>query len=255
MGRLDNRTALVTGASRGIGRGIALRLAADGAAIAVNYATNEGPAKETVALIEKNGGRAFAVQAQLGEPGAVEQLVAGVEAGLRALTGDTRLDILINNAAATGFAGASPESVTEAILDRCYRINAKAPFLLIQQALRLVPDGGRIINISSGVTHSTFPMQIAYAMGKGALEQITLHMAPVLAARGITINTVAPGVTDNGDAVFNDPQAVAQMSELSAFKRVGQVADIADIVAFVASDDARWMTGSFVDATGGTLLA
>ena len=255
MGRLDNRTALVTGASRGIGRGIALRLAADGATVAVNYATNDGAAKETVALIEENGGRAFAVQARLGDAGAVEQLLAGVEAGLRALTGGAVLDILVNNAAATGFAGAGPESVTEEILDRCFAINAKAPFLLIQQALRLIPAGGRVINISSGVTHSTFPQQIAYAMGKGALEQITLHLAPVLAAREITINTVAPGVTDNGDPVFADPQALAQMSELSVFKRVGQVADVADIVAFVASGDARWMTGSFVDATGGTLLS
>jgi bifunctional oxygenase/reductase len=254
MGRLQDRTALVTGASRGIGRGIALRLAADGAAVAVNYATNEAAAKETVTSIEDAGGRAFAVQAELGTPGAVDRLLDGTKAGLVELTGSERLDILVNNAAATGFAGAEPHAVTEAILDRCYELNAKVPFFLIQGALAFLADGGRIVNVSSGVTHSSFPPQIAYAMGKAALEQITRHLAPVLAPRNITVNTVAPGITDNGDPVFEDPAAREQMAALSAFRRVGTVDDVADIVAFVASDDARWMTGAFVDATGGTLL-
>lgn len=255
MSRLQNKTALVTGSGRGIGRGIAQRLAIDGAVVAVNYSANESAAKETVSLIEDAGGRAFSVRAQLGAPGAIEELLDGVTAGLLEHTGATTLDILVNNAAATGFAGAEPAAVTEQILDHCYNLNAKVPFLLIQKALALIPNGGRVINISSGVTHSTFPPQIAYAMGKAALEQITLHLAPVLAQREITINTVAPGLTNNGDPVFQDAAAVAQMSALSAFNRVGDVADVADVVGFVASDDSRWVTGSFIDATGGALLS
>lgn len=254
MGRLRGKTALVTGGGRGIGRGIAVRLAADGAVVAVNYARDSTAALQTVAMIEKAGSRAFAVQARLGTAGAVEQLLHGVQAGLIESTGSARLDILVNNAAAAGFAGAEPDAVTEEYLDECYRVNAMAPFFLIQKALALMPDGGRVINISSGITRSAHPQQIAYAMSKGALEQITLHLAPVLAARGITVNTVAPGVTDNGDPVFDDPAVRAEMSAWSAFNRIGEVSDIADVVAFVASEDSRWITGSFVDATGGTLL-
>jgi 3-oxoacyl-[acyl-carrier protein] reductase len=254
MGRLHNKTAMVTGASRGIGRGIALRLARDGAVVAVHYSTNEPAAKETVTLIENEGGRAFVVKSQLGLPDAVTELFTSLEEGLQAHTGAKTLNILVNNAAATGFGGAMPDVVTEGIIDRYYAVNAKAPFFIIKRALELMPNGGRVVNISSGVTHSTFPPQIAYAMSKGALEQVTLHMAPVLAPKEITINTVAPGVTNNGDAVFDDPEALKQMSELSVFNRVGEVSDVADIVAFIASDDARWITGSFIDASGGTLL-
>ncbi|GHH88074.1 SDR family oxidoreductase [Streptomyces capitiformicae] len=254
MSRLPTRTALVTGAGRGIGRGIALRLARDGALVAVNYANDETAARKTVALIGEAGGRAFPVRARLGAPGSVEHLVTAVEQGLLERTGATTLDILVNNAAATGFTGAMPDAVTEETLDHCYTLNAKAPFFLIQRALELIPDGGRIVNISSGITHSAVPEQIAYAMGKGALEQITLHMAPVLASRGITINTVAPGITDNGDPVFENPEALKRMSALSVFNRVGTASEIADVVAFVASGDSRWITGAFIDATGGTLL-
>ncbi|MCK9895442.1 SDR family oxidoreductase [Frankia sp. AgB32] len=254
MGRLTDTTALVTGSSRGIGRATALRLAADGALVAVHYATNGDAARETVALIEKDGGRAFAVRAELGVPGDVHELFLGLERGLRERTGEAVLDILVNNAGATTPAGVAPEEVTAEELDRLFAVNARAPFLIVQRALGLLRDGGRIINISSGLTRFANPEQVAYAMTKGAVEQITLHFARHLASRGITVNTVAPGITNNGSPLFDIPEAVEQMARLSAFGRVGDASDVADVVAFLASRDGRWVTGSFVDASGGTLL-
>jgi bifunctional oxygenase/reductase len=252
MGRLTGKTALVTGASRGIGRAIAVRLAAEGALVAVHYGTNRDAAEEVVAAVEKDGGRAFAVQAELGVPGDVHELFLGLEQGLKERTGSTDLNILVNNAGRMG--GVPVEKMTPEEFDRLFAVNAKAPFFLIQRALANLTAGGRIINISSGLTRFANPDEIAYAMTKGAVEQLALHFAKVLAPRGITINSVAPGITRNGNPLFDVPEAVEQMARLSAFNRVGEPEDVADVVAFLASDDSRWVTGAFLDATGGTLL-
>jgi NAD(P)-dependent dehydrogenase (short-subunit alcohol dehydrogenase family) len=254
MEKLTGRTALVTGSSRGIGRATAQRLAREGALVAVHYATNEEAARETVELIEKDGGRAFPVRAELGVPGDVHELFLGLEQGLKERTGDTTLHILVNNAAETSPTGIPPADVTPEQFDRYVAINAKAPFFIVQRALDLIPEGGRIINISSGLTRCANPDQVVYAMTKGAIEQITLHFARYLGPRGITVNTVAPGITNNGNPVFDVPEIVVEMARLSAFRRVGEAADVADVVAFLASDDARWITGAFIDASGGTLL-
>ncbi|MGW0331547.1 SDR family oxidoreductase [Streptomyces sp. NPDC003011] len=252
MGRLTGRTALVTGASRGIGRAIAVRLAAEGALVAVHYAANRDAAKEVVAAVEKDGGRAFAVQAELGVPGDVHELFLGLEEGLKERTGSTDLSILVNNAGRMG--GVPVEKMTPQEFDRLFAVNARAPFFVIQRALANLTPGGRIINISSGLTRFANPDEIAYAMTKGAVEQLALHFAKVLAPRGITINSVAPGITRNGNPLFDVPEAVEQMARLSAFNRVGEPEDVADVVAFLASPDSRWVTGAFLDATGGTLL-
>ncbi|MFC8525928.1 SDR family oxidoreductase [Nocardia sp. NPDC057227] len=251
---LTNKTALVTGSSRGIGRATARQLAAKGALVAVHYAGNEEAARETVAAIEGDGGRAFPIRAELGVPGDVHELFLALEQGLKERTGHTTLDILVNNAGVTTPAGQQPEDVTPEDFDRLFAVNAKAPFFIVQRALALLPEGGRVINISSGLTRFANPEQVAYSMTKGAIEQLTLHFARHLAPRGITVNSVAPGITDNGGAIFDIPEAVEQMAQLSAFKRVGEAVDVADVVAFLATDDARWITGAFVDATGGTLL-
>ncbi|MEU3915639.1 SDR family oxidoreductase [Streptomyces sp. NPDC029721] len=250
--RLTGRTALVTGSSRGMGRAAAIRLAQEGALVAVHYNRDEAAAREVVTSVEKDGGRAFAVRGELGVDGDVDGLFAVLEEDLRERTGSTDLHILVNNAGVMGGVGA--DEVTPEQFDRIFAVNAKAPFFLIQRALRNMPDGGRIINISSGLTRFANPDEIAYAMSKGALEQLALHFAKALGPRRITINSVAPGITRNGNPVFDIPEVVEQMAGLSAFGRVGEPEDVADVVAFLATDEARWITGSFVDATGGTLL-
>ncbi|MFJ6937470.1 SDR family oxidoreductase [Streptomyces sp. NPDC101132] len=252
MGNLTGKTALVTGASRGMGRATAERLAREGALVAVHYSTGADAAAEVVAGIEKDGGRAFAVQAELGVPGDVHALFLALEEGLKERTGSTELNILVNNAGVMG--GVKPEDTTPEQFDRLFAVNAKAPFFIIQRALANIPDGGRIVNISSGLTRFANPDEIAYAMSKGAVEMLALHYAKLLGPRNITINSVAPGITRNDNPLFDVPEAVEAMSGLSAFNRVGEPRDVADIIAFLASDDARWITGSFVDATGGTLL-
>lgn len=252
MSRLTGKTALVTGASRGMGRAAAVRLAQEGALVAVHYTSSKEKAEEVVATIEKDGGRAFTVRAELGVPGDVHELFLGLEEGLKERTGSTDLHILVNNAGVMG--DVTPEDTTPEKFDQLFAVNAKAPFFLIQRAEKNMPDGGRIINISSGLTRCANPNEIAYAMTKGAVEQLALHFAKHLGPRQITVNSVAPGITRNGNPLFDIPEAVEQMAKLSAFGRVGEPEDVADVVAFLASDDARWVTGSFVDASGGTLL-
>ncbi|HJP73399.1 MAG TPA: SDR family oxidoreductase [Pseudonocardiaceae bacterium] len=252
MQKFTDKTALVTGSSRGIGRATAERLARDGALVAVHYASNKEAAEQTVKNITAEGGRAFAVRAELGVPGDVDTLFDALTAGLQEHAGKVQLDILVNNAGIMG--GVKPEEVTPELFDRLVAVNAKAPLFILQRALSIMPDGGRVINISSGLTHFANPDELAYSMTKGAVEQLSMHYAKYLGARGITVNSVAPGITNNGSPVFDIPEAKEQMAQLSVFGRVGEPSDVADVVAFLASEDARWVTGAFLDATGGTLL-
>ncbi|MGW4939601.1 SDR family oxidoreductase [Streptomyces sp. NPDC004166] len=254
MEKLSGKTALVTGSSRGIGRATAIGLAREGALVAVHYAHNQQAAQETVELIEKDGGRAFTVHAELGVPGDIDQLFQELKAGLKERTTQTALDILVNNAAHTSAPGAALGEVSIEEFDKMFAVNAKAPFFIAQRALGLIPDGGRIINISSGLTRVANPTYTVYSMTKGAVEQLSRNFARHLAPRGITVNTVIPGTTDNGSEFFKIPEARERMAQSSAFKRLGEPKDIADVVVFLSTDEARWITGALIDATGGSLL-
>lgn len=254
MGSLAGKTALVTGASRGIGRASARRLAAEGALVAVHYGRDEGAAKQVVADIEAAGGRAFTVGARLGEPGDVDVLVAAFDAGLAEHTDDPLIDILVNNAGTLTLGGI--DTLAEADLDAMLAIHVKAPLLLTQRLLPRLRDGGRIINLSSVLTQLAAPHAVAYSAAKGAVDAYTRALAKAVAARGITVNAVAPGVTDTdmNARLHGDQAAYAKAAARSPFSRIGQAGEIADVVAFVASDASRWITGSTFDVSGGSLL-
>lgn len=254
MSALKNKTALVTGASRGIGRGVAVRLAGDGATVAVHYGSGRAAARETVEEILRDGGTAFEVRADLRSPDAAAELYAEFDAGLERLGVDPGLDILVNNAA-IGPVG-SIEAATEEHFDEMFAINARGPFFIAKYGLERMREGGRIVNVSSAVTRTAFPEAIAYSMSKGALDVLTLALAKHLGDRGITVNTVAPGFveTEMNAALRQSPEAAAGLAAFSVFNRMGQPADIADAVAFLVSGEARWITGQWISVSGGSGL-
>ncbi|MBO4270256.1 SDR family NAD(P)-dependent oxidoreductase [Microbispora triticiradicis] len=250
MTALTGKTALVTGASRGIGRSIAERLAREGALVAVHYGSNHPAAKETVASIHEAGGEAFPLHVPLGVENDVDTLFGGLEEGLNGRP----LDILVNNAAVIDYDG-TIEKATPELYERLFAVNVRAPLFITQRALALMPDGGRIVNVSSGVTWFATP-EVVYAMTKGALNVFSRSLAHSLGRRNITVNTVSPGITetDMNEWLRGNPETARQVATLISLGRHGQPADVADVVAFFASPDARWITGQVLDVNGGLLL-
>ncbi|MFW0791297.1 SDR family oxidoreductase [Gordonia sp. CPCC 205333] len=250
MSRLTGKTALVTGAGRGIGRAIALRLAADGARVAVHYGTSTDAAYRVVDEVEGRGGSAFAIGAELGSPDGVALLWSAFDAQAEGL------DILVNNAGTLGARTPFPD-VERSSYEEVFAVNTTAPFFIAQSGLSRLRDGGRIVNVSTSFTHGLRnPDLLPYAMSKAAVDAFTAGLAKYLGPRGITVNAIGPGATAtdmNATRLATDEgrQAIASRSPLG---RVAEPEDISDIVAFLASDDARWVTGQWIDASGGSLL-
>lgn len=254
--RLSNKVALITGSSRGIGRATALAFAKEGAGlIGVHYGANADAARATVREIEALGSKAVALNSDLrrGKEAADSLWQQFKEAAITA-TGSSSLDILVNNA---GIAAATAlKDTTEDAFHELMTINFTAPFFLIQAVADHIRDNGRIINVSTGFTRVAAPTHPAYAASKGALETLTLALAPEFGKRGITINAVLPGVTetDMNAEWLASPEARAGAEAMSVFSRLGHADDVADVITFLASNDARWTTGQRIDATGGARL-
>lgn len=253
MKPLADRIALVTGASRGIGRAIAVRLAEDGAFVAIHYRAERDKAAETLDLIRSQGGDGFLVAADLADPAGAAQLAAALIAELRMRRDPPTLDILVNNAGIDD--RKTIEEVTEADFDRILQVNFKSPFFLIQKLLPVFAIGGRIINISSMAARLSFPTMPVYAPTKAALSTLSRILAAHLGPRGITVNAVLPGATATDlNPIASDPQLSTAISAGVALGRIAGPEDIAPIVAFLASRDGGWITGETIEASGGQRL-
>ena len=247
MGKLEGRVAVVTGASKGIGAGIALRLAADGASVVVNYARSAEAAERVVVAIRQAGGQASAVRADVSQPADIKTLFEHATAAFG------RVDILVNNAGIYEFsdlAGITPDSI-----DRMFALNVKGLILATQAAAAAFPaSGGVVVNISSGVGVTPFAQAQVYGATKGAVDNLTRSLALELGPRKIRVVGVAPGITATEGTAGMGEEGAAPMVARTPLGRIGQPADIAAAVAFVVSDEGGWITGETIQVGGGLRL-
>jgi len=252
---LQGKTALVTGASRGIGRATALALAEAGAHVVIHYGKSAQEAESLLSEIQAKGGRANAISADLGVPDGAALLAKHA----RSIIGD-RLDVLVLNAGISKAARIADYTVED--FDNLFATNVRSPFFLVQQLLPILAESSNIIVISSIASHAVAgkpsldgPSILAYASTKGALETLVKNWAVILGPRGIRVNAVAPGVIDTDMSNFTKSEAGREVTlGMQALKRIGKPEDVADVIAFLATDKARWITGASIPVDGGSKL-
>ena len=247
---LANKTALVTGASRGIGRAIARRLASDGAYVLVHYNRSSKEADELVSEIEQAGGTAEAIAANLEDVESVNRLITEVKAKL----GNRKLDVLVNNAGILEYVNLGDADVSG--LDRLLAVNVRAPYQITSGLVSSLADDARVLFTSSIVAKTVIVGATAYALTKGAIDTLTRYLAAELGERGIRVNAIAPGAidTDMAAGFIGTDEGKAQVSAMQALKRIGQTDDIARVAGFLAGPDSGWVTGQVIDASGGSRL-
>lgn len=240
------KSAIVTGASRGIGAAVAARLAADGYAVIVNYSSDASSAENLVERIRNTGGAALAVKADVGDPSAVRQLFDKAELAYGAI------DVLVNNAGI--MQNANIASADDAMFDRHILVNLKGTFNTLREAAKRMRDGGRIVNLSSSMVGLYQPTYAIYAATKAGVEALTHVLSKELRGRNITVNAVAPGPTATDLFLKGKPQAVVdQLANLSPLERLGDPGDIAQVISFLVGPDAAWINGQILRANGGII--
>jgi 3-oxoacyl-[acyl-carrier protein] reductase len=250
---LAGQTALITGASRGIGRATARRLAGNGALVLAHYGASRSEADALISEIKAYGGRAIALQADLADTDATLRLAADVRDTLRRETGKDQLDILVNNAGIAPFSDFATTGVET--LDKILSVNVKAPYLLTAELASTLKPGARVIFVTTAVTSKFFPGITAYAASKGAIDTLILHLAAEFGPKGVRVNGVAPGaINTDMSAWLRSEEGKAQALSLQALQRVGEADDIAGTIAFLSSQDASWITGQIITNSGGLKL-
>jgi NAD(P)-dependent dehydrogenase (short-subunit alcohol dehydrogenase family) len=250
-----NKIALVTGGSRGLGKNMALSLAQNGIDVVLTYNTNKTDADAVVAAIQETGQKAVAIQLNTADIAGLDTFVHQLTASLQDTFATDRFDFLINNA---GIGLATPIGKTsETVFDDLVNIHFKGVFFLTQKLLPILNDGGRIINLSTGLARFTTPGYAVYASLKGAIETLTKYMAKELGARGIAVNVVAPGAIETdfgGGHVRDNDQLNKQIASVTALGRAGVPDDIGGVVAFLCSEEARWINAQRIEVSGGMNL-
>ncbi|GAA5184458.1 SDR family oxidoreductase [Niveibacterium umoris] len=252
---MTRRIALITGGSRGLGRNAALKLAARGVDLILTYRNQRAEADAVVAEAQKLGARAVALQLDVADAASFPVFAAQVKAQLQSVWQREQFNYLLNNAGSGAHAAFA--DTTEAQFDQMMAIHLKGVFFLTQALLPLLADGGRILNVSTGLTRFALPGYAAYASMKGAVEVLTKYLAKELGPRGIAVNVLAPGAIETdfgGGAVRDNAQLNAFVAAQTALGRVGQPDDIGDLIAALFSDDARWINAQRIEASGGMFL-